>query len=369
MKKSNSSPVFFFLPCFPGRGNTPSPIPQMREKITFALPVFKKKMFSGKFTFDGVFELECGKSLPGPEISYCTYGSLNKAGDNAVFVCHALTANADVADWWKGMAGDGLVFDTRKYFVVCANLLGSCYGTTGPASVNPHTGMPYGKDFPLITVRDLVKAHQLLAGELGIKSIHLLCGGSLGGQQAMEWAIMQPQFIKNLFVIATNARHSAWGIAFNEAQRMALAAGENGLEAARAIAMLSYRNYTIYENTQTDTEDKLDNFRAASYMQYQGLKLKKRFNADSYYTLSKAMDSHHVGRGRGSMHSALAMIQAKTLVVGISTDILFPNSEQQFLAESIPGAVLEIISSGYGHDGFLIETKTISELLRKHLAI
>jgi homoserine O-acetyltransferase len=326
-------------------------------------------MYSAQYKHDRPFQLESGTTLPSIEIAYSTFGSLNEAKDNVIYVCHALTANADVANWWPGMVGDDLIFDPGKYFIVCANLLGSCYGTTGPSAINPSTNQKYGNAFPLITVRDLVKAHQLLAEHLQFKAIHLLCGGSLGGQQAMEWAILDSPFIKNLFLMATNPRHSAWGIAFNEAQRMALEAGAKGLEAARAIAMLSYRNYTMYENTQTDIEEKVDDFRAASYQRYQGLKLKKRFDPDSYYLLSKAMDSHHVGRARNSMHEALAEIKAKTLVVGISTDILFPNKEQEFLAENIPGAVLEIIPSDYGHDGFLIEVETISALLKKHLAI
>lgn len=319
------------------------------------------------YSYTGEFITEQGKKITGLEIAYCTYGQLNEKRDNVIYVCHALTANADVADWWPGTVGEGLIFDTTKYFIVCANVLGSCYGTTGPASINPATGQPYGKGFPLVTIRDLVKAHQLLAGYLQINSVYLLCGGSMGGQQAMEWAIMQPGYISNLFLIATNPRHSAWGIAFNEAQRMAIETGS--IETARAIAMLSYRNYNTYENMQTDTEDKTDDFRAASYQRYQGLKLKNRFNADCYYTLSKAMDSHNTGRNRGSMHQAFAQVTARTLVVGISSDILFPVKEQQFIAESIPGAVYEEIDSPYGHDGFLIETDKISALLNKHLKI
>lgn len=326
-------------------------------------------MADSKFEYNNPFELECGKTLPALTIAYSYYGQLNPGKDNVIYVCHALTANSDVADWWPHMVGPGLVFDTDKYFVVCANILGSCYGTTGASSINPETGEAYGKDFPLLTVRDLVKAHQLLAAHLGIKKIYLLCGGSLGGQQAMEWAILEPQYCKNLFLIATNPRHSAWGIAFNEAQRMALEAGPGGLEAARAIAMLSYRNYNMFESTQTDIEDKIDDFRAASYQRYQGIKLKKRFDANCYYALSKAMDSHHVGRGRNSMHEALGSITARTLVIGISSDLLFPNQEQKFIAENIPGAVYRQIDSPYGHDGFLIETKQITELLRKELFI
>jgi len=321
----------------------------------------------GKFRAEGLV-LENGTHLKDVEVAYCTYGTLNAECDNVIYVCHALTANAEVADWWPNMVGNGLVFDTEKYFVVCANILGSCYGTTGAASTNPETGKKYGRDFPQVTVRDLVKLHQLLAEHLQLKKIKLLCGGSLGGQQALEWSIIEPDFIEQLFVIATNAKHSPWGIAFNETQRMALQ-GENGLETARAIAMLSYRNYNTYHQTQSEEADVHDNFKAASYQRYQGEKLKKRFDAESYYTLSKAMDSQNVGRGRGSVKDALATVKAKTLAVGISSDILFPPSEQKLIAEHIPGAVYAEIDSLYGHDGFLIETDTITKLIKQHLQL
>ena len=324
-------------------------------------------MESKVFKHTTTFITESGSALPGIEVAYCTYGTLNTTKDNVIYVCHALTANADVADWWPGMVGPGLVFDTNKYFVVCANVLGSCYGTTGPTSVNPETQKPYGNSFPTLTIRDLVAAHRLLAQQLQFKSIQLLCGGSMGGQQAQEWAISEPQLIKNLFVIATNPRHSAWGIAFNEAQRMAVESGS--LETARAIAMLSYRNYHMYSRTQTEEDDRIENFKAASYQRYQGEKLKKRFDADAYHVLSRAMDSHNVGRGRVSMKQALSNITARTLVVGISSDILFPVHEQQFIAAHIPSAVYEEIDSPYGHDGFLIETDQITALLNKHLKI
>lgn len=321
----------------------------------------------GKFRTAGLV-LENGTHLTEVEVAYCTYGALNAERNNIIYVCHALTANAEVADWWPNMVGKGLVFDTSKYFVVCANILGSCYGTTGPGTTNPETGQPYVSSFPHVTVRDLVSVHQLLAKHLQLQKIKLLCGGSLGGQQALEWSIIEPDFIEQLFVIATNAKHSPWGIAFNETQRMALQC-ENGLETARAIAMLSYRNYNTYLHTQSEEGDGYDNFRAASYQRYQGEKLRKRFNADSYYTLSKTMDSQNVGRGRTSVENALSLITAKTLSVGISSDILFPPTEQKFIAEHIPGAVYAEIDSLYGHDGFLIETETITKLIKEHLEL
>lgn len=326
------------------------------------------------------FLLEVGESLPELEISYCTYGELNEQADNIIWICHALTANADAADWWPGLVGNAKFFDPEKYFIVCANILGSCYGTTGPASIDPRTQTTYGRDFPLITVRDMVNAHRLLAEHLKIKQVELLIGGSMGGQQVLEWAIMQPQFAKRVCVLATNARHSAWGIAFNEAQRMAIesdptwqerkpGAGKAGLESARAIAMLSYRNYQTYELTQTEKNGELlDQFRASSYQRYQGLKLFNRFDVLSYWYLSKAMDSHHLGRGRGGLEKALAQIQVNTLVIGIHSDVLFPIGEQATIAKGIPGAQLEIIDSFYGHDGFLIESELIAGLLDNFLA-
>lgn len=321
------------------------------------------------------FELESGQVLPDLEIVYHTFGHLNAAADNVVWVCHALTANSDAADWWSGLIGQGKLLDPSRYFIVCANMLGSSYGSTSPLSIHPDTGVRYGKAFPLITIRDIVAAHRLLQAHLGIRKIKLALGGSMGGQQVLEWAIADPGLMEQICLMACNARHTAWGIAFNETQRMAIEAdqtlwtnspnaGARGLEAARAIAMLSYRNYVSYNHSQTDLDERIMDFRAGSYQRYQGLKLSKRFHAWSYLSLSRSMDSHDVGRGRGGVEAALAGIQAKTLVVGIQSDILFPIEEQATLASGIPGARLEVIDSPYGHDGFLIEYEKLSVLLR-----
>jgi homoserine O-acetyltransferase len=251
-------------------------------------------------------------------------------------------------------------------------MLGSHYGSTGPLSENPATGEPYYHQFPEVTIRDMVGSLDLLRVELGIYKIHTCIGGSMGGQQALEWAIMQPQLIENLVLIATNAQHSAWGIAFNEAQRMAIEvdptwaerssyAGLNGMKAARATALLSYRNYETYLKTQTSYEpERTDHYPASSYQRYQGEKLARRFNAFSYWILSKAMDSHHAGRGRGSVTTALQGIKSRTLVIGIASDVLFPVEEQRLLAAYIPDAHYEELESLYGHDGFLIECDQIT---------
>ncbi|GAB3925753.1 homoserine O-acetyltransferase family protein [Mucilaginibacter myungsuensis] len=324
------------------------------------------------------FTLESGETLPEIEIGYHTYGTLNEQRNNVVWVCHALTANSDVLDWWKGLFGAGYYFDPAEYFIVCANVLGSAYGTTSPLHQNPTTGLPYYLTFPDYTIRDVVKAHQLLAAHLGVTEIHTLIGGSLGGQQALEWSILEPERINNLILIATNARHSPWGIAFNESQRLALQAddsfysetpdgGSKGLKAARSMALLSYRTYHTYGKTQKDQSDEVNNYRATSYQNYQGDKLVNRFNAYSYWYLSKVMDSHNVGRGRGGVKLALATVKAKTLVIGITSDVLFPIDEQHYLADNIPGAQFTELDSFYGHDGFLIDTEELTNIISTFL--
>ena len=324
------------------------------------------------------FPLENGQILPGIRIGYHTYGQLNAAGDNVIWICHALTANSDVIRWWPGMVGEHRYVDPEKYFIVCANILGSCYGSSGPLSEDPETGKPYYSQFPEVTIRDIVKAHILLRKHLGIKYIHLLMGGSMGGYQALEWCLMESLIVRDLFLIATSAAESPWGIAVHTAQRLAIEAdpswrnaedeaGAKGLRAARAIGILTYRNYAIMKEKQTDPEvNKLDNFRASSYISYQGNKLARRFNTFSYWLLTKAMDSHQIARNRGGdLKKVLASITQRTLIVGITSDILCPLCEQQLLASHIPNCKLITIDSLYGHDGFMVETEKIGHCLKE----
>ncbi|NUM69281.1 MAG: homoserine O-acetyltransferase [Ignavibacteriaceae bacterium] len=321
-------------------------------------------MIKGNYRAENPFITEGGIEIRELNIRYTTYGKLSEKEDNVIWIIHAYTANSEAHDWWSGLVGEGKLFDPGKHFIVCANNPGSCYGTTGPTSVNPATGKVYGKDFPLVTVRDSARVLDLLRQHLGISKIRLVTGGSIGGQIALEWAVIKPELFDYLVPIATNAKQSPWAIAFNEAQRMALEAGSYGLQAARAVALLSYRGYSAFNLTQSETEEKTNGFRAASYQRYQGKKLTDRFDSETYYTLSKVMDSHDLGRGRGSLADVLKSINAQTLVIGISSDILFPVSEQKFLADNIPGARLEVIDSDFGHDGFLIENDKLTALIR-----
>lgn len=320
------------------------------------------------------FHLELGGSLPSLTIAYHTYGSLNEQADNVIWVCHALTANSEVEQWWPGMVGEGKLMDPDRHFVVCANVVGSCYGTTGPLSTDPETGLPWYRSFPEITVRDQVNAHELLRKHLGIQKIHTILGGSLGGFQALEYSIMYPGVIENLVFIGSSVKISPWATAFNQSQRLALEAdptfaedrpygGMSGLKAARSIALLSYRNEQTYQKTQQErNESKTRDLRASSYQDYQGDKLVKRFDAYSYHTLSRIMDTHNVVRGRGSLGDAIGRIRARVLSIGISSDILFPVHEQKLLAHVSQGEYREM-DSAYGHDGFLIETDQLTGII------
>lgn len=327
------------------------------------------------------FTLESGKVLPELHLAYNTFGTLNASGSNVIWIFHALTGNSNPLEWWHGLVGDNCLFTPEKYYIICVNMPGSHYGSINAFSINVETGKPFYHTFPWFTTRDMIRAYQHLKAKLGITKIHIGLGGSMGGQQLLEWSIEEPSLFENIVPIATNAFHSAWGVAFNASQRMCIEqditwqeshekAGINGMKAARSIALLSYRNHNTYGIKQmgftpSTTHLPVDKqvFNAESYQRYQGEKLANRFNAFSYYALSKAMDSHNVGRDRVSVEKALAKITAKTLVIGVTTDILFPISEQQFLVANIANAKFLEIQSLYGHDGFLLEFEQIEKAI------
>ena len=339
------------------------------------------------------FRLESGKVIEQVDVRYRTWGELNEKADNALVVCHALTGNASLDSWWGGLLGPGLPFDTDKYFVVCANALGSCYGSTGPTSINPKTGKPYGGDFPHVTVRDSVKAHHKLLQEgLNVQSLKSVIGGSMGGMQVLEWMFYGSDYVRTAVPIACGAHHHAWQIAISESQRQAIYADpkfqdgnysqndppHSGLAVARQIAMISYRTHEAYEKKfgreragASETTENLDaTFSVEGYLHHQGKKFLTRFDPNSYITITQLMDSHDVGRNRGGEELALNKLEQPTLVIGIDSDALYPIIEQQRLARYIKNTELHILRSDEGHDGFLLEqdqiAKLIEEFLNKH---
>lgn len=326
------------------------------------------------FSFEGKFDLESGEYLPSFQLAFSTQGQLSPDKDNVVWVIHALTGDANPQEWWSGIIGEDRFFDPANHFIVCANLLGSCYGSTNPLSVNPETGNTYFYNFPNLTPRDLAKSLDLLRQHIGIDEINTIIGGSLGGQVAIEWAYLLQHQVKNTVILASTAKTSPWTIAFNESQRMAIEtdctwgkpdqnAGKKGMETARAIAMISYRHPEDLAKKQSDTTEKIDGFRVSSYLRYQGQKLANRFNAFSYWVLSKAMDSHDLGRGRGGIEKALAGIPSKVLAIGVDRDLLFVREESQFIAHQVPRGTYREIHSTFGHDAFLIEYEQLQYIL------
>lgn len=324
------------------------------------------------------FVLESGNKLDKLIIAYHTYGKINDQEDNVIWIFHALTANSDVFDWWPSLVGEDKPLNPKDHFIICANVIGSYYGSTGPRSLNPVNAHAFGLGFPQFTVRDIVNAQLLLAEHLEIKKIKLLFGGSFGGFQALEFALLFNGQIDHLAVIGTSAKETAWSIAIHESQRLALTAdksfyennetaGQDGMRAARGIGLLTYRTYEAYKLTQSDHDDRIDDFSASSYIRYQGDKLVKRFHAHCYWFLTKCLDTHDLGRGRRGVEKALQMINIPSLAIGISTDRLVPVAEQQFIAKNIPGAKYVEIESEFGHDGFLIEGEKIGKVLNKFL--
>ncbi len=320
--------------------------------------------------------LESGEILPEFELAYTTYGKLNSDQSNIIWVIHALTGDANPADWWNGIIGVDKFYDPSTYHIICVNLLGSCYGSTNPLSLKPHLRKPYFYDFPQLTTRDQANALERLRIHLGIEQIHTLIGGSLGGQVGLEWAIILGKKLANAIILASTAKSTPWVIGFNETQRMAIEsdstwgelsedAGKKGLETARAIAMLSYRHPLDLSKKQSESDSaKLDNFRASSYLRYQGAKLSRRFNALSYWTLSKTMDSHDLSRNRESLKDALELIDANVLAVGVDSDLLFLASESQFISKNVRKGTYKEINSTSGHDAFLIEFEQLTSILK-----
>ena len=320
------------------------------------------------------FAFEAGGRLDRVRVVYHT--SPVRRG-RVVWICHALTANSDPEDWWPEMVGPGKFFDTERDYIVCVNMLASPYGSSGPASVDPETRRPYFFDFPSVTVRDIVAAMAAVRRELAIERVDLLVGSSIGGFQAVEWAVTEPDLFDRAAFIATSPRVSPYLSAGIETQRMALeidpsfreaaslTGGAAGLRCARAQALISYRSFQGYGLTQAEPDDDtLFASLAASYERYQGEKLIRRgFDAYSYYYLCNAVDSHNVGRGRGGVAAALGRIRAKTIVASIDSDCIFPPSEIETWASYIPGSVYKRLTSSFGHDGFLLETEQLRDLL------
>lgn len=342
-------------------------------------------------------QLECGKSLSPVTVAYETYGRLNGDGTNAVLICHALTANAHAAGyhaatdeapgWWDGLIGPQRAFDPRKYFVVCPNILGSCYGTTGPASINLSTGEPYRLTFPQFTVRDIIAVQKKLLDQLGVKRLAAVCGSSLGGMQTLEWGVTYPDFCETIIPISTAARQSAWCIGLNTAARSAIMSDPvwkqgfyeqqpmQGLATARMIGMLSYRSAEELEqrfgrrrqNSSLDRFDANNFFEVESYLQYQGEKLGKRFDANTYIYLSRAMDLHDVTHGRAPLPEVLGSVRARTLCIGVSSDLRYPTPEQKEIVRFIPNAIYQEIASIHGHDAFLIEFDQLNTVIKNFL--
>ncbi len=324
------------------------------------------------FNYHQPFDLELGGQLPSLQIVYHTAGTFDPNKNNVIWACHSLTSNSNVFDWWNGFFGENCFFNPDDHFIICANALGSCYGTTGP--LNTATAYQY-HNFPEITIRDMANVHDLLRQELGIQKIHTVLGGSSGGKQVLEWATIQPNVFDHVIALCANARRTPWAISWSETQRMAIRtdptwkeshpkAGLEGMKTARAIALISYRAFGSYQMSQSETDlEKTTDFKAASYQRYQGEKLARRFDAFTYYTMTLAMDTYNLGRGRSSVKEALQRINAKVLSIGVDSDLLFPTHEQKFIAQHVKHGTFREITSLYGHDGFLIEMDQIQEAI------
>ncbi len=345
-----------------------------------SLPDYLKAQIAPETQFlrvRGAFALENGEALQGVEIAYRTWGDIANAKDHAILVCHALTGSADVEAWWPNIIGAGRTFDPARDFIICANILGSCYGTTGPVTYKPGTSERYRADFPRVSVRDMVELERILLDELGIEFLELVTGPSLGGMQALEWAASYPERVGSVVPIGVGGRHSAWCIGVSEAQRAAIAADPNwqdgyytdeeppekGLSAARMMAVCTYRSWQSFDERFGRERRDEGTYQVQSYLQHQGAKINDRFDANTYVTLTHAMHSHDLARDRGKYPDVLATITQPALVVSVSSDALYPPEEQRYLADHLPNAQYEVLDCPHGHDGFLIETEDLGRMI------
>jgi homoserine O-acetyltransferase len=355
---------------------------------------------------DRPFVLEGGGMLRDVAIAYETWGELAPDGSNAVLVCHALTGDAHAAGgvgeghpspgWWPGLIGPGLAIDTDRYFVVCSNVLGGCQGSTGPASPHPDDGRPYGSRFPVVSVRDMVRTQAAVADDLGVRRWLSVIGGSMGGMQVLEWGVMFPERVRSLIPISTAAAASAQQIAWWSTGRRIIRLDPRwrggdyydaepgdgpteGLAMARMVSQITFRSDDVFTDRfgrevvePLDGFDLWQRFQVERYLEYHGDKLARRFDANAYLRLTKAMDLHDLARGRGGLEAALARVTAPTLVVGIDSDTLYPPYQQRQIdailrANGTPSAYVEV-ASPHGHDGFLIESDQVGAAVAELLA-
>jgi len=367
--------------------------------VTRSMPANEVKTF----TFD-VLPLQSGGQFGPVTLAYETWGTLNSAADNAVLIAHALTGSSHAHDaerpdntrvaWWNPLIGPGRFFDTSRYFVICSNILGGCYGSSGPSSIDPQSGRPYGMRFPLVTVRDMVNAQRRLVEHLGVRSIAMVAGGSIGGQQALEWAVAYPELVEKVIVVAATAALTAQAVAFSEVQRQAILVDarwqggeyqpgngpDAGLSIARMLAMITYQSEESMElrfarqrasklgvDSPSGYTDFGKRFDVEGYLYYQGNALVKRFDANSYLYISRAMDLYDVSEGYISLEAALRRVRSKALFIGIRSDFLFPAARVRRLAEQLSAvggdATYVELDSPHGHDAFLKEWEQMNDAL------
>ena len=356
------------------------------------------------FVYAEPFTFKSGQTLPGFTLRYETYGSLNATRDNAVLICHALSGDHHCAGWhsptdrkpgwWNNLIGPGKAVDTRRFFVVCANVLGGCQGSTGPSSTNPVTGRPYGVEFPFVTIRDMVRAQKLLLDHLGVAELHGVIGGSMGGMQALIFAIKFPHFTRRVLAMATTARESAQAIAFNEVGRQAIMQDPEwhhgdyskgggprvGLAIARMMAHITYLSDASMDRKfgrrKKDTADSAAytfdvQFEVESYLRHQGQSFINRFDANSYLYITRALDQFDLAQIYGSLEEAFAPVEADTLVVGFTSDWLFPPEQNRALALALlrarKRASYAELATDLGHDSFLLESDELYTLVRGFL--